>query len=349
MQRVGRLAGCVIAAVGVMWSIALRAQTAAPSPPAAPAPAPAASRAPAPSPAAVERAGAILAEARKALGGDALAAVKTVVATGRTRRVRGNNLQPIEFEMSIELPDKYVRTDEFPAEATDPTTTGFNGERLIARPERAAGPAPAARRGAAPPGAAAGAAAPDPQHARLVALKQDFVRFALGFLPGSFDTYPLTFAYAAEARAPQGTADVLDVTGAEGFAARLFIDQATHLPLMVSWRLPPSSVMVTVPGAPPPATVAPGAVMVMGPPPPADGASQADKDAYAKAVGELRDRTQKTPVEHRLYFADYRPEDHVKFPFRLRRAIGVDTTEETTFDGFRINTRIDPRKFDVSD
>jgi hypothetical protein len=37
------------------------------------------------------------------------------------------------------------------------------------------------------------------------------------------------------------------------------------------------------------------------------------------------------------------------FPFRLRRAIGVDTTEETTFDRFRINTRIDPRKFDVSD
>jgi hypothetical protein len=345
MQRVGRLAGCVIAAAGVIWPFALRAQTAVPSPSAPPVPAARRARAPA----AVERAASILAEARQALGGDALAAVKTVVATGRTRRVRGNNLHPIEFEMSIEFQDKYVRTDEFPAEATDPTTTGFNGERLIARPERGGGPAAAALRGAPPPGAAGGAAAPDPQRARVIAAKQDFVRFALGFLPGSFDTYPLTFAYAAEARAPQGTADVLDVTGADGFAARLFIDRTTHLPLMVSWRLPPTSVIVTVPGAPPPATVAPGVVMVMGPPPPADGASQADKDAYAKAVGELRDRTQKTPVEHRLYFADYRAEDHVTFPFRLRRAIGVDTTEETTFDGFRINTRIDPRKFDVSD
>jgi hypothetical protein len=299
--------------------------------------------------AAVDRAAAILAEARQALGGEALAAVKTIVATGRTRRVRGNNLQPIEFEMSIELPDKYVRTDEFPAEATDPTTTGFNGEQLIARPERGRGAAPVARRGAPPPGAAGGAPAPDPQQARVLAAKQDFVRFALGFLPGSFDTYPLTFAYAAEARAPQGTADVLDVRGAADFAARLFIDRATHLPIMVSWHLPPTSVIVTVPGAPPPATVAPGVVMVMGPPPPADAASQAEKDAYAKAVGELRDRTQKTPVEHRLYFADYRAQDHVMFPFRLRRAIGVDTTEETTFDRFRVNTRIDPRKFDVSD
>ena len=28
-----------------------------------------------------------------------------------------------------------------------------------------------------------------------------------------------------------------------------------------------------------------------------------------------------------------------------RRAIGADTTEETTFDRFRLNTKIDPRKF----
>jgi hypothetical protein len=33
-------------------------------------------------------------------------------------------------------------------------------------------------------------------------------------------------------------------------------------------------------------------------------------------------------------------------PFRLRRAIGAETTEETTFDRFRINTRIDPRKLE---
>ena len=36
--------------------------------------------------------------------------------------------------------------------------------------------------------------------------------------------------------------------------------------------------------------------------------------------------------------------DGVKLPFRLRRAIGPDTTEETTFDRFRLNTKIDPRK-----
>jgi hypothetical protein len=52
-------------------------------------------------------------------------------------------------------------------------------------------------------------------------------------------------------------------------------------------------------------------------------------------------------TENRLYFADYREVDGVKFPFRLRRALGQDTVEETTFDRFRINARIDPKKFEV--
>jgi hypothetical protein len=67
-------------------------------------------------------AGQVLATARDALGGEkSLAAVKTFIATGRTRQIRGNNLVPIEFEISCELPDKFVRKDEIPAQDTDLT------------------------------------------------------------------------------------------------------------------------------------------------------------------------------------------------------------------------------------
>ncbi len=45
----------------------------------------------------------VLAAAREALGGEKrLTAVKTLVATGRTRRVQGDNLVPIEFEILME-------------------------------------------------------------------------------------------------------------------------------------------------------------------------------------------------------------------------------------------------------
>ena len=51
--------------------------------------------------------------------------------------------------------------------------------------------------------------------------------------------------------------------------------------------------------------------------------------------------------EQRLFFADYRDVDGLKLPFRIRRAAGTETTEETTFDRYRINARVDPRRFDT--
>ena len=298
-----------------------------------------------PSPATVERATQILAATRAAMGGDKVTAITTVLASGRTRRVRGDNLVPIEFEIAIELPDKYVRKDEVPAEESDPTSTGFAGSEVIQYPP------PAPGRGGAPggpgrggPGEPAARGGPPPE-ARLNQAKQEFARLALGLFPGSLATYPLTFSFAAQAQAPQGTADVLDVRGAGNFAARLFIASDTHLPIMLTWMAPPTGVVVTTPGQPPPRSVAPGAVIVPAPAAPGATATAEDKESYAKQVAALRQKAQATPVEYRLYFADYRDVDGVKLPFRLRRAIGADTTEETTFDRFRLNTRIDPRKF----
>lgn len=317
--------------------------------------------APAPNPAAAAKAEAVLAEARKALGGAKLSALRTIVATGRTRRVRGNNLVPIEFEIAIELPDKYVRVDEFPAEDTDPTSSGFTGDALIQNPGASLPPAGAGREGrpvppaaAAPPGAGAppamggrGGPPVDPRRARLNSVKQDFARLTLGLFASSFPAYPLTFAYAAVAEAPQGQADVLDVKGEGNFALRYFVNSQTRLPIMVTWTTPPTNVIVTVPGQPLPASVAPGAVVVTGPPAPPAGAPKEESDKYAKDVLAVRAKAQATPVEHRLYFADYREVDGLRLPFRLRRAIGAETTEETTFDRFRINSKIDPRKFEA--
>jgi hypothetical protein len=282
------------------------------------------------------------------MGGDALAAIRTVLATGRTRRVRGDNLVPIEFEIAIELPDKYVRKDEVPAEESDPTSTGFVGADVIQFPAgRGVGipPGLAGRVGAPGGGAPPPAQLEAQRNARLTTAKQDFARLALGLFATSLSTYPMTFAYAAQAQAPQGTADVLDVRGDGNFSARLFIATDTRLPIMLSWQAPPTGVVVTTPGQPLPRTVAPGAVIVQAPPAPEASADAAVKEAYAKEVAALRQKAQATPVEYRLYYADYRDVDGVKLPFRVRRAIGADTTEETTFDRFRLNTKIDPRKF----
>jgi hypothetical protein len=288
---------------------------------------------------------AIMAATREALGSEKrIAAVKTVVATGRTRQVQGDNLVPIEFEINIELPDKYVRTDEIPARETGLTTRGFNGTELIQFPEAAA------PRGGGPPapnagGGRAGGPSPDP----TAPLRQDFARLTLGMFASSFTAFPLTFSYAGAAEAPEGKADVLDVKGPANFSARLFINSQTHIPLMLSWTTPPNLVPV-MPGQAPPANLPPGGVTFELPgPPPAATATADEKQKYQQDVAAARAKAmqQAKPTENRIYYADYRDVDGLKLPFRIRRAVGATTTEETTFDRFRINAKIDPKKFEA--
>jgi len=303
---------------------------------------------------------AILAATRQALGGEQkLEAIKTFTVTGRTRKISGENLIPVEFEISVELPGKYVRKDEIPAQESAPSSNGFNGDGLVQIPPPDTGPGPAMPM---PPAAAAGGrAAPPPptpeqlqqqrasaRAARVLTIKQDFARLTLGMFAKSFDAYPLTFSYFGEAEAPQGKADVLDVKGAGNFTARLLIYSDSHLPIMLSWQTPPTNVVMLAPGQPKPATLQPGAVVVTAPAPPPADAPQADKDKYTKDVADLRRKTMtETKIEHRLYYQDYRDNDGVQFPFRLRRAIGGDTIEETTFDRFNLNAKINPKKFEV--
>jgi hypothetical protein len=223
------------------------------------------------------RAALVLTDARKALGGEKLSSVTAFTATGRTQQVQGDNLVPIEFEISCALPDKCVRRDEVPAKENGPTFTGFNGDALVLLP--------------APP-----MPLPEPaRQARLTATRQDFSRLLLGFFANSATTDALSFSYAGEAQAPQGTADVLDAAGPAGFAARLFISHESHLPIMVSWTAAGAR------GAP--------------------------------------------PVENRLYYADYRDANGLRWPYRVRRAVGTNTVEETTFDRFRLNPRLDAKIF----
>jgi hypothetical protein len=292
------------------------------------------------------RAEKVLSDARAALGGeDKLASVKTLTTTGRTRRVQGDNLVPIEFEMLVELPDKYLRKDEIPAQESDPTTNGFNGDLLLQIPQPTP-PAPRPGMPAPPPGMFE-----NMLKQRLVTARQDFARLMLGMFATSFKAYPLTFKYVGQAEAPQGKAHVLEATGDAGFKLRFFADMETHLPIMVSWTAP------AAPARGPAGRGAPGAPSSPGAPASAASGTSVSSAASGYA-GATADKTAGKPApspsvqapssaEQRLYFSDYRDVDGIKLPFRLRRGVGTNTTEETTFDRFRINPNIDPRRFEV--
>jgi hypothetical protein len=289
----------------------------------------------------------VLAAARAALGGDAkIAAVKTFIANGRTRQVRGENLVPIEFEIQAELPDKYSRRDEFPAQDQGPVTAGFVGDQLVLIPRPT------------PPQPPPGAPAPPPQafemqmRARMMQAKQDFARLMLGMFAGSTPAFPLTFAYVGQAEAPQGKADVIDVKGPANFTGRLFVAD-NGLPIMFSWTQAgpggPGGPMMGRGGPGGPGGPPPGGPPAGGPPAggaPAGGASAGGPPAGGPPPGA--GGPPKPAPEQRLYFADYKDVDGLKLPFRIRRAAGSETTEETTFDRYRINAKVDPRRFDTT-
>jgi hypothetical protein len=310
-------------------------------------------------------AAAVLSGTREALGGEKrISAIKTVVASGATRQLQGENLVPILFEIFIELPDKYLRTDEIPARESGPNSRGFNGDAMLQSgdapgPARRGGPPPSGPP-PAPPGASDASAKPAaaaaeasrgpgaPPPSPTIPLKQDFARLTLGMFATSFSTYPLSFGHAGQAEAPEGKADVLDVKGAGNFSARFFIDSKTHLPLMLSWTTPPNLVPV-VAGQKPPANLAPGSVTFETPMPPPESASAEEKTQFESDALAARKKAMAAarPTENRIYYADYRDVDGLKLPFRIRRAIGATTVEETVFDRYRINAKIDPRKFEV--
>jgi hypothetical protein len=253
--------------------------------------------------------------ARRALGGHAaLEGVRGLHGVGRAARIIGPIRLVGEIELRLALPDRYVRVDKLSVgQMSAEVATGFNGDRLIQRARGADG------RGfgpAAPPSASLAEAG---ERATLAGVRQDTALILLGFFCASLDLHPFQFTYGGVAESPDGRADILDLAGANGSTARLFIDAQTHLPLLVSWMAPDLLAAARTFGA----------------------AGQAIPSDPSALLARLQS------VEHRLYFGDYRAVGPVRWPFRLRRSIAGQPSEEVAFDNLVVNPATDARAFDA--
>jgi hypothetical protein len=318
----------------------------------------------------------ILAGARTALGGPKLAAVKTLTAVGRTVRVLPNGTSAEnEFEMALEVPDKYVMRSVLAAMGNMSVyrNSGFSGGQVIEeidRPPSLAGGGMVVMRFAGPGGAM------DPEkmtadekaefdQKRLVANKKEFAKLALGMFAASPAAYPVELADGGQAESPDGKADVIDVKGEGGFAAKLFIDAQTHLPLMLSWMDKEPITMTMGPGG----TVTmggPGAGIAMGGggaavtrterpagAPGAPGGAPMTPEEREKMMKDVEARRKEAEakartVEYRVYYGDYKSVAGVQLPHRIQRAIDGKPTEEMVFDTFKVNAKIDAKKFQVT-
>ena len=273
----------------------------------------------------------ILAAARKAIGDKKLDALKTFsVQSALQRNVQSMQLNS-DVEILIELPDKYLRSEASSgggmAMVAGGGVSGFNGDRPLQKAQTGGMPAGGGmviRMGGAGgpvPGADGEKATPE----QLEQMKKAMVRsgqteasrLMLGWFAMAHPSINAQYTYAGEAESPDGKAYVIDVKSADNFAARLFIDEQTHLPLMVTYKGPQPRMMTRNVGEP------------------------AD---VAKQVQEMQKQPPVT-VDYTVFFDDWRDADGVKFPFKMRRAMGSETTEEWTVSKVKVNPKIDPKRF----
>jgi len=304
----------------------------------------------------------ILGDVRKALGGDRVE-VKSVSAVGRSQRSRSDGTSAeFGFELFIELPDKFMKRDVMAA--MGPTSiyrmSGFNGDGLINEvdtpPSLSTGGHLMIRM--APGGGMPGqqetpAQIEESRKRQLANHKQEFARLALGMFASSFGAYPVELTYGGEAESADGKAYVVSVKGEGNFAAKLFIDTKTNLPLMLSW-MDKEPLQVTMGGGPNVGRSGGGGaggggtVVVAGGGHPGMSGSPADLERMQKEMEERvkEAEAKRRVVEYRLFYADYKTFNGVKLPTRIQRMVDGNPTDELAFDRVQVNGKIDPKKFE---
>ena len=266
-----------------------------------------------------DRAATVLAEARKALGGeDKLRAVKTLEAAGEFRRTFGEAQMDGELEILIETPDKLRRNEDInmPGGGLMTRTEVLNGDEVWDDSGQRGGMGHSMIMMRGPGGDA------DPERLKEMQRRMrrgDLARLSLAWLL----TSDAKVTHAGVAEAPDGKADVLEFTAADGPPMRLFIDQKTHMPLMITWQGPEPRMMMRRAG--------PGA-----------GGADAESSAREAAAADTAPPRQVT-FEMRL--EGYRAVDGIQLPHTITRGTNGQVNDEWTVKSYKINPAFKPNTF----
>jgi hypothetical protein len=292
-----------------------------------------------------DRVAGVIAAARKALGGeDKIAGLKGLTAEGPFRRSMGGREMEGAVTLTIVRPDKMHRLEEL-------AMGGMVGGPMIERTSVLAGNTAwddTANRGGmgggmrimingAPPPPPGGGPGPTPEQlneARVRRMRVQLQRLLAALVVEG----PQPWVDAGVAESPDGKADILEAKEDTGRTIRLFIDQATHLPLMVQYQDPKPMVMMAGgpggPGGPGGAVRGPGgAVRGPGGPPPMT------EEEREKRIEEMR-RTPPQMGTYAMHLGDFKKVDGVMLPHKIDISLDGEPNEEWTVEKYKVNPTI---------
>ena len=291
---------------------------------------------------------ALLASARQVIGGqNRLSGVKTFQMTGTFRRVIGTNDTEGDFDIFLELPDKYLRSEKTgtpgqPSTETIEALVGAEPRDVVrggaGRGGRGGGnvggggDAPAGG-DAAPPadggdavaggagdGAQPAGATPAPGRGRGFGVDPDVQRRARQADVGRLmlmlllkSDVPVTWVGIAES--PDGKADVLEARFADGQPTRLFLDITSHMPLMLQWQSVPALAGGRRGGQ-------------------RGGRGQGQPGAVAAE-----------PITNDMTFSDHREVNGIRLPYIITKGTNGQTFERWTVTRYRVNPSFNAETF----
>ena len=306
----------------------------------------------------LSRGATLLGEARTAIGGaERLEGVTTLQVTGTFRRVVDGNDTEGDFDVFIELPDKYLRSEKTGTPGQPSTETiealvgaqvrdavlgggggrGGGGGALAGgdgfppgnvgddsdaggRDEGLGDAKPAEADAAAGPATGPGNRGGDDLGAEPDALRQARQADVSRLLLMWLLRSEMPLAWVGIAESPDGKADVVEARYEDGRPTRLFLEANTHMPLMMQWETAPVPVG--------------GARGRLGGGGRRGGGGQ---DVGPTDGAGARQGSSPPTVTSQMTFFDHRAVNGIRLPYVITRGANGQTTERWTISRYRVN------------
>ena len=274
------------------------------------------------------RAQEILKQARQAIGGDEqLQKIQGLEIKGRYTRTFGDRQMGGDREISILLPNKYLVEDAMNAGGLSTAminTRALDGDKAWTG-NSGGGGGMVFRIG----GPGGGQASPEQMEAMQRRIfTAEFSRYLLAMLLMPPPSLAVEYKYAGESDVEDVQADVIDVTGSDNFAVRVFFDKKSHMPLLLSYRGPKPRIMTMTRQA----------------------GSKAEDVAKAREEAEkkMQAETPAAPEEVDFYIRlqDYKKVGGLMLPHKLTSLTENEVSEEFEISKYQLNPQFKADRFE---
>jgi outer membrane lipoprotein-sorting protein len=268
------------------------------------------------------RAKELLAEARAALGGEAqLAAVQSLSISGSVTRTSGMGAMEGFLSIDLQLPDKFRKSETLgpTPEFRFTSIQVVNGNEAFTDAESGGGAMifNAGGMGAQVP--------PEVKASFERGIRAGYARTMIYLFCESPANFRVEFTYAGVEDTSGKPADVLEIKGPDNFTARLHLDQKTHLPVMMTYKVRSRSGMQ---------------FRTLG------GGGESREELQKKAQDAMaKADSPENMVEVQLRFSDYKAVGGILFPRKVTEMSGDVVTEEREYSKVKINPTLKPDRF----